>query len=358
MWCVLALESLRSEVELKLLYRGEVVLDEFRARLLLLIDQLGSILAASKSMGITYSRAWECISRIERVVGDKIIEARRGIRGGARLTDTGRELLYKYLDEYRRIFNREFVVEKQEFSISGQVLVYSGSHDILLEKLFGILRDRGVAIETYWIGSLKGLASVVLGETDLAGIHLYDPDTSSYNISYVKKFSHGTDIVLIRGYLREQGFITYKLMSYREIVDGLLNGWLKLVNRNRGSGTRLLLDHILKSELSKQGSLDRKLEDIVRGYNSEVYTHFDVAMKVASREADVGVGIRWVAEAYKLYFTPITWEKFDFILLRNRLDRTCIKDFIKILREEVGNIIIDFKGYRLDKQIGCIIERI
>ncbi len=336
--------AITSSVELKLYYQGELLVDEIRAKLLMLIDRHGSILAASKILGIPYSRAWECISRIERVVGEKIVEAKRGLRGGARLTSVGQAILERYIGEYRRVFGREFNVSTKPCRLEGDVLVYSGSHDIVVEKILGMLRSMGYRVESYWIGSLKGLASIALGESCIAGIHLLDTDTGVYNKPYVEKTCCGLDIVYVDGYLREQGFIAREKLGYREIIDQLLSGKLRLINRNKGSGTRLLVDYILARESSKRGVRDYK--SVVKGYGEEAYTHIDVARKIASGEADVGVGIRWAAEAYNLYFTPIKWERFDFIILKSCLDKEPVKEFLRILRTSIDEIIHKLRGYK------------
>ncbi|OYT50972.1 MAG: MolR family transcriptional regulator [Desulfurococcales archaeon ex4484_204] len=332
---------------------GKRVADCRVAKLLLLVGRYGSILAASRVLGIPYSRAWEALVRAERALGEKLVEVRRGGRGGggARLTEAGRELLEEYLEVYRRVTGRELEVRSTGFTVPD--LVYMGSHDPCVEILAGLLRGRGVgSVELSWIGSGIGLAALAVGEADVAGLHLLDPASGEYNKPYIGRYWLEGEVALVRGYYREVGFITREPLSYEEVVEGLVSGGLRLVNRQRGSGTRILLEHVLAGELGRRGLKPSAMRG-VPGFENVVSTHTEVARAVASGEADVGMGIRWAAVQYGLYFTRVRWEAFDFAIPRQRLGRGAVKAFLEALksrdfREQVGRL----PGYEVPSDIG------
>lgn len=352
------INELSAHPTLKLTKNNIVIVDEEGVQLLILIDNMGSILAASKELNISYSRAWELISRIERVLGVRVIESRRGGRrgGGTKLTEEGRKLITKYLHEYKKYFGKKLGIKETAITLKRNVLTYAGSNDMVLENIFGIMRKEEIPIEIYWIGSLRGLASIVLDECDLAGIHLLDFETGEYNISYIKKYGITEDIILVRGYEREIGFITREEISYKDIVKGIMDGDLKIVNRNRGSGTRLIIDYIIKNEAEREGVVMDEIVMKIKGYEDIVYTHIDAAKKIALGEADVGVGLKKASNFYKLKFTHITRENFDFILRKNKLEDENIKKFIDILKsEKITDILNEYEGYRDSNARGEII---
>ncbi|NPA98819.1 MAG: LysR family transcriptional regulator [Crenarchaeota archaeon] len=334
---------------------GEKLMDSRLARILLLIEKHGSILAAARTLGIPYSRAWDYILKAERVYGDKIVEARRGGRrgGGARLTEKGKELLREYLDIYRRLTKRD--LEVKEIRIIPPDIEYMGSHDPGVNRISAIMREKyGLIMDHQWVGSGLGIASIVMGEADLAGIHIYDRDTDNYNLPYIRKSIYSSHIALIRGYKRSIGFATRHRMSIDEILDGLLSGKLVLVNRQKASGTRILLDTLIMVKTGYE-NLDEIVSKI-KGYEDEVNTHFEVAEKVASGEADVGLCIEWVAKQYGLEFIRIKWEHFDFVVGRESIHSEWFEKLVETLRsDEFRSYMSGLKGYEIPDDIGTII---
>ncbi len=357
-------KKLIPKVVLVLEYDGTVVLDDTSAKLLAMIDRYGSILAAARILGIPYSRAWESIAKIERILGVRIIEAKRGGKrgGGTRLTDKGRDLLQKYVDFFEKLTRSRFDVREADFSITLPDLVYMGSHDPAVEYLMGLLRDSGITeIEVLWIGSGCGLAALTLGEADVAGVHLYDPETNEYNIPYLGRYWLVDYAVVIRGYMRELG-IVHRLgdgISLKEILKGLLEGRLRYVNRNRGSGTRIFADYFIVEQATKLG-LNIRPEDLrfkIKGYDTELTTHKDVASAIARGDADVGFTIKLVAEGYGLNFIPITWEHFDFVVPQDRLEKSSIRAFIRMLRSSKFRSHIErLPGYKPHPELGNIVS--
>ncbi len=230
-----------------------------------------------------------------------------------------------------------------------------GSHDlgldVLIPMLPGFIRARVINV-----GSMGGLYAVKRGEADVAGLHLVDEETGQYNVPYMIKYSVN-NAVLIRGYSREQGLIIPRgnPKNIRSVED-LLRDDVRIVNRNKGAGTRFLLDMKLKEIASKMGI---KFEDLVKrinGYYYEVKTHTAVAAAVAQGKADVGVGIRAAAAMYSLDFIPLGWESYDFAISIDRLEKDSVKAFLSMLRSnEFKEALERLPGYRVPNDIGEII---
>ena len=190
-----------------------------------------------------------------------------------------------------------------------QTIVAIGSHDLTLDLLAQFLAEKegGFRLMSANVGSLGGLVALRRGEAHLAGAHLLDPDTGVYNESYIHRYVPEQEIVVVTLVGREQGWI---------VPPGNpkgLSGWsdaanpdVQLVNRQRGAGTRLLLDY----ELGQLGIDPTQ----VRGYEREEYTHLAVAAAVASGVADAGLGIRAAARALELDFVPMAAEQYELVL--------------------------------------------
>ncbi len=333
---------------------GRRVLDLKTAKLLLLIDRYGSILAASKSLGIPYSRAWEALVRAERLLGERLVEVRRGGKGGggAKLTNLGRKLLEDYVEAYRRVTGRDLEVQGVEFVVPD--LTYMGSHDPGVEILAGILRKGGVKyVELSWVGSGVGLAALALGEADVVGTHLLDPETGEYNRPYIRRYWLEMKVSLIRGYCREVGFMTREPMTYEEVIESLLRGELKVINRQRGSGTRVLFEYVLSKEAKARGRDPEEVMRSIPGFDSEVRTHTEVASAVAGGEADVGLGIKWAATQYGLHFISVKLENFDFVVLKDRHGKEAVNAFIEALKtKEFKQQLSKLQGYVVPEDIG------
>lgn len=216
-------------------------------------------------------------------------------------------------------------------------LMVIGSHclgvDIILELLSR--RRPGIHTKVINVGSSGGLAAVRRGEADIAGTHLLDTETGEYNRPFLERFGIADMAVLVRGYDREQGLIVPKgnPKNVRGIED-LLRGDLTIINRNPGSGTRLLLDTLLRKRAEDRGLDLKKVVSTIPGYDSEAKSHSAVAVAVQQGKADVGLGIRTVAERYGLAFIPVARERYDFAIPIKRLERPPIRGFLEVLGSE------------------------
>lgn len=201
-------------------------------------------------------------------------------------------------------------------------LVVIGSHCTGLDFLLGRVQERGFQTKFLAVGSTGGLEAVRRGECDLAGIHLLDPKTNVYNHPYLND-----DLVLIPGYGRLQGIVfrngdsRFEGNSIAEILPRLLaDSSCVLVNRNRGSGTRILIDRLLNGARPS-------------GYLTEARSHNAVAAAVAQGRADWGVAINTVANELSLGFLPLQEERYDFVVPRARLERPPVRMFQQVLDE-------------------------
>lgn len=248
--------------------------------------------------------------------------------------------------------NQEVEIELME--LRGDIdntIVSIGSHDIILDLLMGIIRESGDGIyfTSSHQGSFAGLMALKKNSAHIAPSHLLDENTGTYNIPFIEKYLGKEDYVLIRGLKRKQGFYVLKNnpKSIRGIQD-IIREDLVYVNRQKGSGTRVLLDYLLK----KQGI---SAQSIV-GYQREMNTHMTVAAAVLSGSADMAMGIESVAEILGLDFIPIADESYDFVVRKRDLETEKIKHFIEAIKSEgFRREVSKLKGYTFE-QTGKIIE--
>lgn len=225
-----------------------------------------------------------------------------------------------------------------------KTIVSIGSHDLIMD----ILGDM-TSLSSGHVGSMGGIMAMRRGECHIAPIHLLDDQTGEYNISYIKKFFKGKDMSLIKGVKRLQGFMIRPedkglVTSFKD----LLKEEVSFVNRQRGAGTRVLLDYHLKLD-----GID--LEEI-KGYKRELNTHMAVASAVKNSEKTVGLGIYSAARAMDLDFVEVTYEDYDFLVETAMLEDEKIKRFIDSLKsEKFQERVLALGGYSV-KDIGEIIR--
>jgi putative molybdopterin biosynthesis protein len=193
-------------------------------------------------------------------------------------------------------------------------IVITGSHDLILDLAGSALRarDPGVTLASSNVGSLGGLTALRDGLCHLAGSHLLDPGSGEYTLPYLERLLPGRELAVVRLAHREQGLIVARGNPLGLAgVEDLVREDLRYVNRQRGAGTRVLLDH----ELARR-SLP---SDSVQGYQREEPTHLAVAAAVAAGRADAGLGVLAAAHAFELGFVPVAPEPYDLVLERESL---------------------------------------
>jgi putative molybdopterin biosynthesis protein len=228
----------------------------------------------------------------------------------------------------------------------GSRLLALGSHDLTIDLLASAVKEAsagGVAVSSSNIGSLGGLVALGKGIAHFAGSHLLDPETGDYNRSWLKKYLPGTDVVLVTLVHRHQGLMTLKgtPKGIRGVGD-LARPDVALVNRQAGSGTRILLDY----ELKKSGIG----ASAVSGYGNEEYTHMSVAMAVTSGRADVGMGILAAARALDLDFIPVARERYDLVIPARFLKDPRIALLLDIIRsDKFRGQVLALGGYEINE---------
>jgi putative molybdopterin biosynthesis protein len=210
-----------------------------------------------------------------------------------------------------------------------RTIVAIGSHDLVLDLAASELRsaDPGVTLASSNVGSLGGLVALRDGLCHLAGSHLLDPATGEYTLPYVDRVLAGRDVAVVRLVHRDQGLIVARgnPLGLGGIPD-LARPGLRYVNRQRGAGTRVLLDH----ELSLAGIAP----DEVGGYAREEHTHLAVAAAIAAGRADSGLGVLAAARAFGLDFVPVTREPYDLVLDAAGLDDAVLAPLWELLASE------------------------
>jgi len=230
-------------------------------------------------------------------------------------------------------------------------IVAIGSHDVALDLLASCLRRQfpELSLSSAHVGSMGGLLALKRGEAHLAGIHLLDEVTGEYNFPYLDQYLPGHDIALVNLVYREQGLIVPSGNPKRIAgIADLVRPDIVFCNRQRGAGTRLLLDHYLR-KLGIQPVA-------VQGYEREEYTHLAVAAAVQAGSADVGLGIRTAANALGLDFIPLTPERYDLAIPRSFLATTALQNLLTVIRSDEFKRIVTARGGYDVKDTGKIME--
>jgi len=220
-------------------------------------------------------------------------------------------------------------------------LRFVGSHDLAVELLAGQMRRRypDIALSLEFTGSLGGLMALARGEADAAGTHLREPGTDQYNVDYVRHIMPGREVVLVSLATRQMGLMVAP-GNPRSIqgLEDLRRPDVTLVNRQMGSGTRVLLDARLRQ-------LGIPLTQVT-GYGHVASTHLGVAEAVRSGQADVGLGILAAARAVGLTFLPLEHERYDLVIPQEQWERRPVQALMEILRDEdFKNTVATLGGY-------------
>jgi len=225
-------------------------------------------------------------------------------------------------------------------------LLAIGSHDLTIDLLASSIKERSegkIAISSSNIGSMGGLIAIEKGIAHFAGSHLLDTQTGDYNRSYLPRYLKSVPVKLVTLVHRWQGLMIAKgnPKNIGGIAD-LTRDDIAFINRQAGSGTRILLDY----ELQK-GGIDPAT---IAGYRSEEYTHMSVAMAVVSGRADVGLGILASAKALNLDFIPVARERYDLVIPTDLLEDERIVLMLEIVRSpEFIKQVLALGGYEVEE---------
>ena len=229
---------------------------------------------------------------------------------------------------------------KKSSQISGAILA-SGSNDPVLDILLTATKKSHPDFYVFSAntGSVNGLKALNDGYTDIALSHLFDAESGQYNIPYLPKYLPDINPVVVNLFHRELGFLVKPEIAPQITgFESLTGKNIQFVNRQYGSGTRMLLDY----HLQKLGIAADKID----GYEKEVYTHFEVGLSIIAGEAQVGIASAAIGKLLGLSFKPITSECFDMILDQSTFFSSGVQSFIETLKtDEFRNRVEKIGGY-------------
>ena len=231
-----------------------------------------------------------------------------------------------------------------------KTILVIGSHDLTLDLMAQFLSYHDRRLASANVGSQGGLVALRRGEAHFAGSHLLNPDTGEYNISYIRQYMPNIPVKVVALVGREQGLIVKKgnPKGIKGLGD-LSRHDVQFVNRQRGAGTRVLLDYHLNMMTIPQSSIE--------GYSQEEYTHLGVAASVASGRADCGLGIAAAAQALDLDFVPLFQERYDLVIPKQFAEDVLLAPLFDLLadsafRKAVSQLI----GYDVSVMGTIILE--
>jgi putative molybdopterin biosynthesis protein len=210
-------------------------------------------------------------------------------------------------------------------------LVFIGSHDFLIDYLFKKFRQKYPEYNTkvIYTGSTRGLSAIRNGECDIAGIHLLDENTKQYNTPFIDSWKLNELVTLIKGYTRHQGLYIQK-GNPKKITDikDLIRPDLSFLNRNEGSGTRILLDFLLR-DLNLHNQKEK-----IHGYSSIAYSHSATASAVVRGKVDVSIGINSYAKHFGIDFIPLAKEQYDFLINNYSYEKIAVEKILELFSSD------------------------
>lgn len=216
-----------------------------------------------------------------------------------------------------------------------EAVLITGSHDPALDYLADLVRPRGVDVHSTHLGSMGGVIALKKEECHAAPMHLLAPD-GTYNTYYLERYMPGADLALLCVAERQQGVISRDGLSFDDLPGRTF------INRQKGSGTRMLLDHTLAARGIDPASIP--------GYGREATTHLAVALAVRTGEADAGMGVYSAAKALDLAFVPVATERYELVMHRAMLDDPRIAALVETVSSAAfKRVLRDLGGYETDE---------
>jgi putative molybdopterin biosynthesis protein len=225
-----------------------------------------------------------------------------------------------------------------------------GSHDLTLDLISQFLAEHDRRLASANVGSQGGLLALRRGEAHLAGSHLLNPETGEYNISYIRQYMPNIPVKVIALVGRAQGLMVKRGNPKRiESLEDLTGPQVQFVNRQRGAGTRVLLDYHL--------NLMAIPPERIVGYSQEEYTHLGVAAAIASGRADCGLGIAAAAQALDLEFIPLFQERYDLVIPKQFAEADLLAPLFDLLAESrFRNMVSQLPGYDVSVMGTIVLE--
>jgi len=231
-----------------------------------------------------------------------------------------------------------------------RTIAFSGSHDLTLDIIQSTIKklDPTYSITSSHIGSLAGILAIRKGESHVAGTHLLDENTGEYNISYAQQYLKGIPFVLINLVYREQGWIVQKGNPQGiETIEDITKKDVNYINRQRGAGTRILLDYLIK-----QAGIS---PNDIYGYTREDFSHLSVGAAIKGGNADVGLGIYSAAKVLELDFVPVSEERYDLIMTKEFFESEAGQVLLKVITSDAFKSEVEAIGGYSCRDTGKIL---
>jgi molybdate transport repressor ModE-like protein len=333
---------------------GSALAERTIALLVGVADQ-GSLLQACRSMQVSYRHAWQLIRQGEQLLGAPLLRMERGKgsslsplaeklvwadrRIAARLSPTLDSLASELQAEIDRVLMR-----------AASPLRIHASHGFAIEAMHEALGRTGVVHELRYCGSTEAVASLGLGGCEVAGFHVPMGEFQAAGVTYYAQWLKPATQKLIGVATRRLGLMVPKGDPKKVYgIRDLARPDLRFINRQSGSGTRFLLDLLLRKEGIDPAS--------VHGYEKCELTHAAVAAYVASGMADVGFGVETPAKQFKLDFLPIQTERYFLVCEERSLATPAVRELLRLIRsEEFKETVNRLPGYQADASTGKVVD--
>ena len=312
------------------------------ARLLDLLVQVqatGSLLAACQPLGLSYRHAWDLVRQGEAHFSTQLLHMERG--KGSTLTPLGEKLVWA---DHRIHARLKPVLESLASELSAEiaqvmaaqpaVLRLQAPHGFAIERLVEALGRAGVSVEHRYGSSTEAVAALHDGACDVAGLHIPLGWAQEAALAHYRRWLAADDLVVVDIATRRQGLVVAagNPRTVYELVD-LLRPDLRFINRQSGSGTRLLLETLL----AQAGVVP----SAIAGYERGEFTHAAVAAYVASGMADVGFGLETPARQFKLDFIPLATERYFLLCRQATLSSAAMQPLLDLLRSDAFRAAVD-----------------
>jgi molybdate transport repressor ModE-like protein len=324
--------------------KGERDFDFVLLALLEALEQTGKLTLAARRAGVSYRHAWNLIEKWAGILGAPLVMMERG-RGtqlsplGAKLLWAGKRVQARLMPELDSLASEFARALNESLDQGGPTLRVHASHDFAVAALRELGSRAGVTLDLQYRGSFDALASLVRGDCELAGFHIVDGAFGARMAARYAEWLKPRAHRLIWIGTRTQGLIVAhgNPKEIRSVAD-LTRSGIRLINRQKGSGTRALLEYFLT-----EAAIDRNR---LNGYQNEEFTHAAVAALIAGGQADVGFGVEAAAAQFRLGFVPLATERYFFACRHDQVARPEVETLLSVLRGAKFRAVIDsLAGY-------------
>ena len=313
------------------------------------VHEAGKLTLAAKRVDLSYRHAWNIIAKWSRFFGSPLVQLEQG--RGARLSPLGQKLVWaearavaRLLPQLENIASELNLEINRVMAESSPTLRLHASYGYAVAQIPELLRRHSkIALDLQYLSAADALASLARGACDIAGFHVPEGERGARAIAQYRNWLDPSEQQLIYLVRRQQGLFVGpgNPKGIAGLADLRRRG-VRFVNRQRGSGTRLLFDTLLEEQGMDPQTID--------GYVTEEYTHAAVAAYVASGMADVGLGVEPAARQFNLGFVPIATERYFLICSRQTLQYPWVQEVLRLMRgPEFQELVASLPGYIADR---------